>query len=114
MLPTGVQGWNSTVVVGATAGKQICYATIAGTTANAGGGSAAPFGGQVGAVQLNDTGTAEVQLYDGISTGGKLIYQGTLLAGGGLVPVELGIQLNVGLFLVVTGGTAPVTTVLWK
>jgi len=101
--------------------SRVFTATTTGTLVAAQGGGATALNvpameGRLGGVVLYDTGASEVQIYDGTSTSGKLIFQGALPSGGGLVPILFwDLQITTGLYIVVSGGSgSQVTTVFWK
>lgn len=107
---SGNAGWDSQVFTGNQAGVQVCLAAPASVTP-----SSAPNGQIIGGFTVSDVGAATVQIFDGQGAATKLKAQITLPAAGGFVAIPLGIRVNQGIWLVVSGGTAAVAvTVVYK
>lgn len=105
----GNAGWDSQVFTGNQGGVQVSLASPSAITP-----SSAPNGEIIGGFTVSDTGAVTVQLYDGNGAATKLKAQITLPVAGGFVAIPLGIRVNSGIWLVVSGGTAPVVTVVYK
>lgn len=105
----GQNGYNSTVIVANTAGTQVNLcgagpASSAGVAAAQGVLHSVSFGG--------DTTAETLTIYDGTSTGGVVRFKAVAPANA-LQTLILDIQFTVGMFVVLSGGTAPAVTLAW-
>jgi hypothetical protein len=103
-------GCNSFVLVANTAGTQL---NLVGAGAASGSGSP-PSTGKLHTISFGGDSTAEtISVYDGTSTGGVLKFKGITPTAGTPGSWLLDIQFNVGMFIVISGGTAVAVTVSW-
>lgn len=108
MAGTG-NGFNSTVLTANTAGIQVM--AVGGSNAQA---LNAPLGaGFLHAINMGADSTAvTLSIYDGSSTSGTLKFK-TIMSTSWPQSYVLDIQFNVGMFVVISGGTTPTVNLSW-
>jgi len=103
-MPGFGQGYKGTVFTANTAGTLVGCTAPATAIAN----SVPTIAGIIHTLTIGVDSTAEtISIYDGTSTGGTLVFK-TLTSTSPTIPVHtnLDIQCNVGIFIVISGGTA--------
>ena len=102
--------FNSSVFTATTAGTQIAYVGAAAATAVPGTSAE----GKLHTITVGGDSTAEtITVYDGTSTSGTVKFKGITTTSGQPTTWILDIQFNVGLFIVISGGTTVAVTDTW-